>query len=306
MKDLVALFCATILSGKAICSYDIKSIPHRRQYKQLWESSFTSHQTVINEPRRSFIVSSIATFTAPTILSTSPDVANAVSPAEASRDYDVYAKSYDDLDGGTAASALGIVESRTKLLQLAKGNVLEIGAGTGLNLSYYKIRKGEGDDGITSLTLVDISEGMLSQAKLRAQKLELDKRVEVKFMQADATSQLIDLFGMNKFDTVVDTFSLCVMGNEGAKRCLKEMSAVVKDYKHGGKILLIENTRSSNPFLGYYQDVTAATAADLGGKGCLYNQNVGEMIKQTEGVRLLQEDAYAAGLFRSFVCEKLT
>lgn len=73
-----------------------------------------------------------------------------------------------------------------------------------------------------------------------------------------------------------------------------------------GKILLIENTRSSNPFLGYYQDVTAATAADLGGKGCLYNQNVGEMIKRTEGVRLLQEDAYAAGLFRSFVCEKLT
>lgn len=34
-----------------------------------------------------------------------------------------------------------------------------------------------------------------------------------------------------------------------------------------GTILLIENTRSSNPILGYYQDVTASTAADMGGKG---------------------------------------
>lgn len=34
-----------------------------------------------------------------------------------------------------------------------------------------------------------------------------------------------------------------------------------------GQILLIENTRASNPILGYYQDVTASTAADVGGKG---------------------------------------
>ena len=34
-----------------------------------------------------------------------------------------------------------------------------------------------------------------------------------------------------------------------------------------GKILLIENTRASNPLLGYYQDITASTAADIGGKG---------------------------------------
>ena len=34
-----------------------------------------------------------------------------------------------------------------------------------------------------------------------------------------------------------------------------------------GQILLIENTRASNPLLGYYQDITASTAADVGGKG---------------------------------------
>ncbi len=34
-----------------------------------------------------------------------------------------------------------------------------------------------------------------------------------------------------------------------------------------GQILLIENTRASNPVLGYYQDITASAAADVGGKG---------------------------------------
>ncbi len=36
---------------------------------------------------------------------------------------------------------------------------------------------------------------------------------------------------------------------------------------HAGYVLLIENTRSSNPMLGYYQDITASAAANMGGKG---------------------------------------
>lgn len=159
---------------------------------------------------------------------------------------------------------------------------------------------------INSLTLVDISEGMLSKAKARVSQLDLEKNIPVKIIQADATTQLVDLFGKNKFDTVVDTFSLCVMGNEGAEMCLQQMAGVVKSSGDGGQILLIENTRSSNPLLGAYQDITASSAADLGGKGCLYNQDVGRMIQRSESLMLLQEETYAVGLFRSFVCEKST
>ena len=249
-----------------------------------------------NESRRLFLASSIATIS--TTSSLFLPGASAISPEEASRDYDIYSNTYDILDGGSAASALGIDEARTKLLQLAKGNVLEIGVGTGLNLSNYKPGR------IASFTLVDISEGMLSQAKARVQQLELEKSVPVKIIQADATSQLIELFGKGKFDTVVDTFSLCVMGNIRAENCLTEMAGVVKDAEDGGKILLIENTRSSNPLLGAYQDVTATSAAALGGKGCLYNQDVGNMIQRTGELKLLKEEAYSAGLFRSFICEK--
>lgn len=229
-------------------------------------------------------------------------VAEAITPEEASSRYDKYAPSYDDLDGGSAASALGIDEARNKVFSMARGDVLEIGVGTGLNLSRYRF----GEDGVTSLTLVDISEGMLLQARSRVESLGLlDKGVNVSFVRADVTSDLVSLFGSNKFDSIVDSFSLCVMGNDGAKNCLKQLRDIVKDEKSGGRIFLIENTRSNNSFLGWYQDVTAVAAADAGGKGCLYNQDVKSMIQQTNNLRLLGNDSFAAGVFQSFICSKI-
>ena len=250
-----------------------------------------SHQT-----RRNFAACLSGLITVP-IMITAKSV-QGLTPSQASQSYDTYAATYDKLDGGSIASTLGIDEARTKLLSMAKGDVLEIGVGTGLNLASYQF----GEGGVTSLTLVDISEGMLSEAQARIQQMNIDKNVPIKFVKADATSELVTLFGENKFDTVVDTFSLCVMGNEGAKKCLNEMIGVVKE--RSGKILLVENTRSSNPLIGSYQDLTASSAADLGGKGCVYNQNVGELISRTKGMRLEKEDSFAAGLFRSFVCSK--
>ncbi len=224
-------------------------------------------------------------------------LASALTPDQASQSYDTYAETYDKLDGGSIATSLGIDEARTKLLGMAKGDVLEIGVGTGLNLASYRF----GEGGVTSLTLVDISDGMLSQAEARIQQMNIGKAIPIQFVKADATSELIKIFGESKFDSVVDTFSLCVMGNDGAKKCIEEMAGVIKP---SGKILLVENTRSSNPLLGSYQDLTASSAADLGGKGCVYNQNVGEMISRSNGMHLEKEESFAAGLFRSFVCTK--
>lgn len=110
-------------------------------------------------------------------------------------------------------------------------------------------------------------------------------------------------FEESTFDTVVDTFSLCVMGNDGAKRCLQQIKHVVKPSKDGGKILLLENTKSSNPVLGWYQDLTAETAARAGGKGCLYNQDVASLIRQA-GLDIIQEESFAAGVFRAYICTK--
>ena len=223
--------------------------------------------------------------------------ANAISAEEASRSYDTYAPTYDELDGGSVASALGIDAARSSLLSRASGHVLEVGVGTGLNANRYNFG---GEGGVTALTLVDISDGMLSEARTKVSKLGLSSGVKVEFVRADATRDLVDLFGANRFDTVVDTFSLCVMGNEGAEKCLAKLRDVVKPVDQGGKLLLIENTRSSNPLLGLYQDATAEKASEMGGKGCVYNQDVSSMLKTTKGLNIVKEEAFAAGLFRSF------
>jgi len=229
---------------------------------------------------------------------------SAISPQEAAVSYDTYASNYDTLDGGSIADFLGINEARIKIIGMARGKVLEIGAGTGLNLDKYKFASGpSANDGVSSLTLLDISDGMLTESKKKAMSLNIPNWIELNFITADATSSSItDIFGKGSFDTVVDTFSFCVMGRIGAQRCLQQMRNVVKAGVDGGQILLIENTKSSNALLGLYQDVTADTAAKMGGKGCVYNQDVRSFITQTDGLALASEEEYASGVFRSFVC----
>jgi methyltransferase OMS1 len=231
--------------------------------------------------------------------------ADAITSSEAETSYDTYAKNYDALDGGSLSNSLGIEDARAKLLQSARGRVLEIGVGTGLNLGKYKFSSSpDASDGVSSLTLVDISDGMMSEAKEKLNSLTVPSHVEIKFVKADATADLVQLFGSGGyFDTVVDTFSLCVMGNDGAKRCLEQMQNVVK--KDSGKILLIENTRSSNAALGFYQDLTADAAAKMGGKGCVSNQNARSFIQNTPGLDLISEEEFAAGVFRMFVCKRV-
>jgi methyltransferase OMS1 len=225
-----------------------------------------------------------------------PLPAKSLSPEEAARDYDTYSTNYDDLDGGQASNVLGIEEARSSLFRQARGAVLEIGAGTGLNLNKYDPTK------VTSLTLVDISDGMLQEAKKRASSMSSLNGIPVEFVKTDATSQLVERFGKESFDTVVDSFSLCVMGNEGARKCLDQLRQVVKTNENAGLVLLLENSRSSNPLLGIYQDATADAAASAGGKGCVYNQDVAAMIRSTRGMSIENEELYAAGLFRSYRC----
>lgn len=229
------------------------------------------------------------------LLGASTEPSLGLSPQDAANAYDTYASHYNDLDGGELAKMAGIEDARSQILSQAKGDVLEIGVGTGLNLDKYDPKK------ISSLTLVDISDGMLREAERRLSSLKDLKGVPVKFVKADATADLKELFLRGSFDTVVDTFSLCVFGNEGAKNSLDQIKTVVKGEAAGGQVLLIENSRSSNPFLGLYQDATADAVASMGGKGCLYNQDVGRLLRESK-VKVRKEQQFAGGVFRSFVC----
>lgn len=228
MTGFALLIALSIISAASAL---VPSFQHDRVQKQSFEHH-GDHQRDHHE-RRAFIASSVTSTLALLTASANPPAAGGITPEQASRSYDTYAETYDNLDGGAIASSLGIDDARRSLLRMARGDVLEIGVGTGLNLASYRF------DEIKSLTLVDISEGMLSQAKLRIDEMKaagiVGDDVPVKLVRADATAELISLFGEKAFDTVVDTFSMCVMGNEGARSCLEQMTGVVKNSGDGGK-----------------------------------------------------------------------
>lgn len=227
-----------------------------------------------------------------------PAVCHALTPIEAQQKYDTYATSYDQIDGGIASELFGIDAARKFIIQKARGKVLEVGVGTGLNLQYYNT----GGDQVTSLDVVDISDGMLQEAVKKVSTLSNMHNIPINFIKADMTAQLVQKLGMESYDTIVDTFSMCVLGDVGAQQSLDQMSRVVR--RDGGQVLLLENSRSSNIFLGRYQDATAETAANVGGRGCIYNQNIRQLIQSNKRLQIVDETEFAAGLFRSFRCTR--
>ncbi|GMH85426.1 hypothetical protein TL16_g10228, partial [Triparma laevis f. inornata] len=210
--------------------------------------------------------------------------------------YDNYAPTYDILDDNIASNQLkflGLSEGRSKLLSNSYGSVLEICAGTGINLPYYPKNK------LKSLTMLDISPNML---KLAEDRVESFPCADVsRFDVADVTNEnyLLKKCGEQAFDTVVDTFSLCVLDTN----TVKTLTLVKRLVKPDGKILLFENSRSDNELVGSYQDLTAKAIAKKGGggKGCVYNQRVEDLIKEA-GLVVESRTDYGGGLFRAFVC----
>lgn len=105
-----------------------------------------------------------------------------------------HAATYDELDGGAVAEQLGFPALRQQLLARARGDVLETAVGTGLNLEFYQ------PAGLTSLTGIDLSSGMLAQAAARAQRLGLPDSAGLRLVQADV-ERLQEALGGQTFDT---------------------------------------------------------------------------------------------------------
>ena len=110
--------------------------------------------------------------------------------------YDGYAAEYNKLDGGSVADALGMAPLRSSAISRCQGRVLEVGVGTGLNLPLYNPKQ------YTSLTGIDLSSGMLEQARSTSEKLRLPN-IDLRQMDVGRLA-----FDDDSFDCVLDTFSL--------------------------------------------------------------------------------------------------
>lgn len=124
---------------------------------------------------------------------------------------------------------------REELWSLVKGpEVLEVGVGTGKNIAFFP-------DGV-KVTGVDLTQGMLEQARNRAAILKRDATL----LLGDAQSLE---FPDAAFDTVIATFVFCSVADP--VQGLREVSRVVKP---GGQVLLLEHVRSDKPILGELMD----------------------------------------------------
>ena len=136
---------------------------------------------------------------------------------------------------------------RKDVLKNVKGNVLEVGVGTGANLPFYHSD--------TYLTGIDFSPGMLKYARKKANTLTLPYQLTLLEMDAQQM-ELPD----NTFDYVVATCVYCSVPDP--VKGLKEMGRVCKP---DGKIILLEHMRSENEVVGKVMDLLNPVTVNMWG-----------------------------------------
>jgi SAM-dependent methyltransferase len=145
----------------------------------------------------------------------------------------VFAGMYDRLMAKSERQ--GLAAHRETLLADARGDVLEIGGGTGANLAKY-------GHGVRSLTITEPEKPMVSRLQRHASELRPDAKV----LRAPAE----DLpFEDESFDTAVTTLVLCTVDDQ--PRALRELRRVLRP---GGRLLFMEHVRSDDERLARWQD----------------------------------------------------
>jgi ubiquinone/menaquinone biosynthesis C-methylase UbiE len=140
------------------------------------------------------------------------------------RAWDKQAGRYDKQIGWWERRLLG-QDNRAWAGERARGDVLDVAAGTGLNLPFYAAD--------LKVTGVDLSPAMLDIARQRAADLGRD----VDLREGDAHHLP---FEDESFDTVVCTLSLCNIPD--LDQATSEMRRVLRP---GGRLVLVDHVRSS-------------------------------------------------------------
>ena len=153
-----------------------------------------------------------------------------------------------------ASEEAGLREMRAELLKGARGRVLELGAGTGLNLDLYP------REGLDSLTLTEPDPHMYKQLRERAAKVCAGADL------VQAGSEELP-FEDDSFDTAVVTLVLCTVPDQPA--ALREIKRVLKP---GGQLLFLEHVRSDESGLAKWQDRLEKPWRFLG-DGCHCNRD---------------------------------
>jgi ubiquinone/menaquinone biosynthesis C-methylase UbiE len=157
-------------------------------------------------------------------------------------------------------------KQREKIVPLARGDVLEVGIGSGLNLPYYE------QDKIRKIWGLEPSEGM----RRLAEKKLVDSTLDLEFI--DLPGEEIPLED-NSVDTVVVTYTLCTIPDAG--KALEGMRRVLKK---DGCLLFTEHGQAPDEDVRRWQRRLNPAWSFVAG-GCNMNRDIPKLITDA-GFRL--------------------
>lgn len=167
------------------------------------------------------------------------------------------------------------VPYREAILANAQGEVLEIGFGTGLNLSYYP-------EHIRKIIAIDANPGVskLAQKRIQSSSVTVDHRV----LNGESLPM-----PDRSFDSVVSTWTLCSIAK--VEQALSEIHRVLKP---GGQFLFIEHGLSQEPGVQSWQN-RLTPIQKIVADGCHLNRNIRQLV-ETQFQTLAIEEFYIDGL----------
>ncbi len=152
-----------------------------------------------------------------------------------------------------------VMKARSKIVPQATGEVLEIGIGSGLNLSFYDPKK------VSSIIGIDPAAQLQSLAYERAADISIPvETIASDIYGIDAES--------NRFDTIVMTFTLCSIENPVS--ALKEMARVLKPE---GRLLFCEHGLAPDISVERWQRRLTPLWKPIAG-GCHLDRDIPELI----------------------------
>lgn len=163
------------------------------------------------------------------------------------------------------AEEAGLHEGRRGLLATLDGDVLEVGAGTGLNLEHYP----------AGVRLVLLEPDPHMRRKLGERVSASERPAEIVAAPAEALP-----FPDESFDAVVATLVLCSVSNVEA--ALTEIRRVLRP---GGRLYLIEHVRGEGR-LAVFQDVIAPASRLVA--SCSPNRRTAQTVREA-GFQLTDE-----------------
>jgi ubiquinone/menaquinone biosynthesis C-methylase UbiE len=150
---------------------------------------------------------------------------------------------------------------RADWVPLARGDVLEVGIGSGLNLPFYSAE-------VHRVYGVEPSPELQKMARKRM----AGQAIKVEFLSQSAEDDLP--LSDRSIDTVVMTWTLCSIPDP--LKALRQMKRVLKA---GGRLIFVEHGRAPDSGVAAWQDRLNPVWKRIGG-GCHLNRKIDELLVQ--------------------------